>query len=475
MEGECKSNYTKLQDFKNDKLAAGQGVRVNAKLVNMHLVARTGLAKNEHYHDGQEEMLYLHEAVKLSVLDKTRAQHTQDVHIFYDTLAGICLYSGQNIEAGTVDNFSQETFQKVAIEGCNEIEEEKQVRLIKLIINGINGEKFELKAYDREFPAPTVNCVNNLNEHVGQGKTMSCVQWSSIPKLLVGIDEMEIWPLPIPIQSLPPGWLQKHPKLQVWCSRISWLPLFMGSRLDSDTVTGEELDELMIACMKMCKAYKSANEPEESRIGLALKVNPMINQEHLQESEQTSKRFTSLSEPIPIKFRPRGSKGKGRGKCGVYVHGKGKNPRSANHKPKVSVGRAATRNFEHRFLCPDCVKTTHRSRTNRARKTQSSRNGSNPRPGRNCSSFEIGLSELWNKHLRESMHNSLGESESVNTGSITENEFERARREQCSRGPGPSGGLVIPALKLKLTSSCENECHKHWIIDTDDSQELSGF
>ena len=157
------------------------------------------------------------------------------------------------------------------------------------------------------------------------------------------------------------------------------------------------------------------------------------------------------------------SKGKGQGKCGFYAYGRGKYPKSADHKPKASVGKTAAKNFEHR-LCTDCV-----------RKTQSSKNSSNLRPGRNCSSFEIGLSELWNKHLRESMHNSLGESESVNTGSITENEFERARREQCSRGPGPSGGLVIPALKLKLTSSCENECHKHWIIDTDGSQELSGF
>ena len=141
------------------------------------------------------------------------------------------------------------------------------------------------------------------------------------------------------------------------------------------------------------------------------------------------------------------------------MYGKGKYPKSTDYKPKASVGKTAANNFEHRFC---------------AGKSQSSKNNGNLHPGRNCSSFEIGMSEL-GRHIRESMYNSLSEAETVDSGSIANNEYKRARREQCSREPEPSGGLVIPALRLKLTSSCRNECHKHWVIDTEEGQELSGF
>ena len=241
--------------------------------------------------------------------------------------------------------------------------------------------------------------------------------------------------------------------------------MFLGNKTDSDSVTGPEYDQLIGACLKLHEEYKIANGSRGARSKIAL---PMEFKSEMGKSkiDQNSSHGRQLSRGSELRSEPqkvtvikncgsvkkcdpkRGEKSKrNHENFDLPGKGKGKGQRSSGKNTKASVNKKVKINERHEP---------------RANKDQIPRNGGDICPERDHTS--LGFLEQLGKHVRNSMIASLNEIETENE-SITNND-EKARSRQCKEESELQSKPVIPTLKLRL-KSCNDGCHKHWVIDSE--------
>ena len=220
-----------------------------------------------HMGKGQTISTFLVEPVCL----QTQSGRWIRVLIYYDTMASCNLISIDEEDADEVDRQPHPRYEKAQFSGVNTGKTEN-VRLLRLSMKCVHTmavgkiPMIAIEAYEKNWPAPasTSNLMPSDRDHWKpmdhwtrpQGgrvtKGLASQPETTVPKILLGISSAELFPISVPNDLLPKGWASRHPFLRVYCSSLTYHPLFVGTvQGDEPPVTYSEVQSLEAQCKKL--------------------------------------------------------------------------------------------------------------------------------------------------------------------------------------------------------------------------------
>ncbi len=231
LEGDCK-----------DRLLTKQVQTVN---ITQHLTLVNG-SRETHDHSGTAGC-YLNELVDL----EQGSGDAMPSIIYYDSLASCSLVDMDGSQATSVDQ-GPEIFEQTRFEGCNSTEVD-DLRLLKLKLFTKSG-SIDIQSYLKQWPAPHSGCPNSRirAKLAPQAGAPTCEGWEGMPKILLGINYTRHFPITLSASQLPKNWEVNYPELRVYCSLITFKPIYQGFiQNDQTQVSTNELKILSGVCEKI--------------------------------------------------------------------------------------------------------------------------------------------------------------------------------------------------------------------------------
>ena len=107
--------------------------------------------------------------------------------------------------------------------------------------------------FRKNFPAPIATCPAQQGKYTPPDPVqLTCKGWENRPKMLLGNNQAEYFPIALAQKDLPTDWEEKHLKLRAYFSRISGNLLFFGQSLNKENIVNkDELKMLESICRNM--------------------------------------------------------------------------------------------------------------------------------------------------------------------------------------------------------------------------------